>query len=368
MEYPTFITAGTQYWPAKHALSPEGVTVHEFGHQFWYGLVGNNEFEEAWLDEGFNSYSTTKVLERAYPPGEMYDRVADVPYPVAAWTRMPVPKYPWYGVESVPLGQYFERVPMVRMYARSGRGYWQAAQADEMERYAWLDMDGQSYGVQAYAKPEITLLTLEALLGDQWPKVIRTYHQRYRFKHPDAIDFIDTVSEVSGRDMKWFFDQTVYGTGMLDYSVSVKTEKTGKEGWFDRYLPQVSVSENKGGAQAQAYVAPKKVKDEDSEKESEVLVRRLGEMRFPVTVRVRFEDGSEKIERWDGQYRWTKFKYGGRAKVSSAVIDQDYDWKLQVHRTHDSYLQEPVKLAAQKWYLRWVVWLQNALMAFSFFS
>jgi peptidase M1-like protein len=361
MEYPTFITAGTQYWPAKHALSPEGVIVHEFGHQFWYGLVGNNEFEEAWLDEGFNSYSTTKVLEKAYPPGEMYERVAGVPYPAAAWTHMTAPAYPWFGVGSVPLGQYFERVPMVQMYARSGRGYWQRAQADAMERYAWLDMDGQSYGVQAYAKPEVTLLTLEALLGGQWPKIIRTYHQRYRFKHPDAIDFMNTVNEVSGRDMKWFFDQTVYGTGMLDYEVSVTTDKAKpKEGLFDQggkpaYVGAPRGKDNDG-------------KDKDSEKESEVLVRRLGEMQFPVTVHVRFEDGTEKLERWDGQYRWTKFKYGGRAKVASAVIDQDFNWKLQVHRTHDSYLKEPVKLAAQKWYLRWVVWLQNTMMAFSFFS
>ena len=52
----------------------------------------------------------------------------------------------------------------------------------------------------------------EGLLGDQWDKVIRTYHQRYRYKHPDAQDFMNTVNEVSGRDMKWFFDQTVYGT------------------------------------------------------------------------------------------------------------------------------------------------------------
>jgi hypothetical protein len=315
-------------------------------------MVGNNEFEDAWLDEGFNSYSTTKVLEQAYPPGEMYNRLAGVPYPAADWTEMPVPSYPWYGMGTLGLGQYFERVPMVQMYARSGRGYWRRAQADAMERYAWLDMDAESYGVQAYAKPEVTLLTLEALLGEQWPKVIRTYHQRYRFKHPDAIDFMNTVKEVSGRDMKWFFDQTVYGTGVLDYSVSVDTDKArSREGLFDQDGKPT-------------YVAGKKSKDD---KEYDVLVRRMGEMQFPVIVRVRFEDGTEKTERWDGQYRWAKFKYGEK-KVASAVIDEDFDWKLQVHRTHDSALKEPVKLAAQKWYLRWVLWLQNVMMGFSFFG
>ncbi|MGH7161873.1 MAG: M1 family metallopeptidase, partial [Planctomycetota bacterium] len=52
MEYPTLITAGTRYLAPAWRHEPESVTVHEFGHQYWYGLVASNEFEEAWLDEG----------------------------------------------------------------------------------------------------------------------------------------------------------------------------------------------------------------------------------------------------------------------------------------------------------------------------
>ena len=61
MEYPTLFTGGARYFAPEALQSPEGVTVHEAGHQFWYGLVGNNEFEEAWLDEGFNSYHEEKA-------------------------------------------------------------------------------------------------------------------------------------------------------------------------------------------------------------------------------------------------------------------------------------------------------------------
>ena len=46
--------------------NPEAVIVHEVGHQWWYGMVASNEFEESWLDEGFNTYSTGKVLAAAY--------------------------------------------------------------------------------------------------------------------------------------------------------------------------------------------------------------------------------------------------------------------------------------------------------------
>lgn len=356
MEYPTFITAGTSYWPAAHKLSPEGVTVHEFGHQFWYGLVGNNEFEEAWLDEGFNSYSTGKVLERAYGPNYQYEPVFGVPIPAQPWLDLPIPRYPWKGIGKIPLGQYWEWVPLEEKYGRA-KIYAEDAQDDAMERYAWLDLNIDSYRVQAYAKPELTLRTLEALLGDAWPKVIRTYQQRWRFRHPDAIDFMDTVRAVSGQDMKWFFDQTVYGTGMLNYAVSFTTGEAAREkGYFDH------------DGKLQLLTPGSIERANERPIESEVLVRRLGEMQFPVSVLVKFEDGSEVREHWDGQYRWTKFKYASRPKIVSAQIDPEFQWKLEVHRTDDSYQAEPVRLAADKWYLRWVVWIQNVLLAFSFFS
>ncbi|MBC8079396.1 MAG: M1 family metallopeptidase, partial [Gorillibacterium sp.] len=65
MEYPTLITA----WAATSAapgLELERVVVHEIGHQWWYGMAASNEFEEAWLDEGFTSYAEDKVMEHEY--------------------------------------------------------------------------------------------------------------------------------------------------------------------------------------------------------------------------------------------------------------------------------------------------------------
>ena len=363
MEYPTFITAGTEYWPGDHSLSygPESVTVHEFGHQYWYGLVANNEFEDAWLDEGINTYSTAKVLERAYGPNYAYERpfgtpsegdvVGGIPIPGRAWLQIPVPRFPWRGVGEVGVGQYWEWIPLHQRYGRARR-YWDNARSDSMQRNAWQTLTRRSYQAQAYSKPELTLHTLESLLGDAWPRVIRTYHQRWRFRHPDARDFLSTVQEVSDRDLSWFFDQTVFGNDHLNYSVSFTSgEAPDRAGFFDRDgRPELRRAEGVDRI------------------ESEVLVRRLGEMRFPVVVRVRFADGSEAAEVWDGQYRWAKFKYTGRPRIVSAEIDRSFAWKLEVPRTDDTALAEPVHLAADKWYLRWVVWIQNVLLAFSFFG
>ena len=68
MEYPTLFTGGASWLSPEELQSPEGVTIHEAGHQFWYGLVANNEFEEAWLDEGFNTYMTSKASDHSLGP------------------------------------------------------------------------------------------------------------------------------------------------------------------------------------------------------------------------------------------------------------------------------------------------------------
>ncbi|MGB6001146.1 MAG: M1 family metallopeptidase, partial [Thermoanaerobaculia bacterium] len=66
MEYPTLFTAGSRLFNPFGGGSPEGVTIHEAGHQFWYALVGNKEFEHAWLDEGLNTFSTSRTYNQAY--------------------------------------------------------------------------------------------------------------------------------------------------------------------------------------------------------------------------------------------------------------------------------------------------------------
>ena len=52
----------------------------------------------------------------------------------------------------------------------------------------------------------------------------------------------------------------------------------------------------------------------------------------------------------------------------SAQVDPDFQWKLEIPRTDDSYSATPAALAPQKWYLRWVVWIENVMNAFAFFS
>ncbi len=71
MEYPTFVTgdlanAFLTRWPFEKVRGIEVVTIHEIGHEWWYGMVGSNEFEESWLDEGLNDDSEARAMTLAY--------------------------------------------------------------------------------------------------------------------------------------------------------------------------------------------------------------------------------------------------------------------------------------------------------------
>ena len=104
--------------------------------------------------------------------------------------------------------------------------------------------------------------------------------------------------------------------------------------------------------------------DDDRPYDSEVTVRRLGGVRLPVEVRVEFADGRSVRETWDGQYRWTRFRYPGAARVvarrrrsraarsrSTSTPPTTPGWRRRA----------PARRAASKWAVRWMFWLQNLL-------
>jgi len=362
MEYPTFITVGTSFWPAADGTDPEDVTIHEFGHQFWYGLVGNNEFEEAWLDEGFNTYSTGKVIEATYGAGCAYERLFGVPLDVSPWLDVQVPAFPFSGVKDIPLGAYFSCVKVPQRTARRG-SYLEHAKDDNLVRNGWQYVDGSSYGVNSYGRVALTLRTLESYLGaDTMARVMRTYHQRWRYRHPNTQDFINTVNEVAGRDMNWFFQQFFYGSNLADYAVTD----------IDTIPLEETIGVYGEGRQKVTYSAPTAEetlkKSRDRRYRSTVLVRRLGEAVAPVDVAIEFENGETVREHWDGQYRWIKYVYDRPSKVKSAEVDPERKLALESNFTNNSRTTSEDNRAAARWYVRWIFWLENLFFAAGFFS
>lgn len=300
MEYPTFFTGGSRWLTPKGSGRPEGVTVHECGHQFWYGLVGNNEFEDAWLDEGFNTYSTTKTSLAVFGEDLYEQRYLD-------------------GMVPVLFADLHEAPRNV-----SGMGGADSdLKKDVMATPSWK-YGPDAYGVNSYTKPAMMLLTLERYLGwETFQKALSTYFERWEFRHPKPADFFDVMAEVTGTDLNWFWAQTYYSSNIFDYAVD-------------------SVH--------------------SSDEKQSVYVRRVGEGLFPVDVRVHFENGDVAEEKWDGRGRWTQFEYARADKIAAVEVDPEFVLALDVNRTNNTWMRKaPSTFASRKWGLKWMIWLQNLM-------
>jgi len=386
MEYPTFITAGTGYFAPPGRQSPEGVTVHEFGHQFWYAMVANNEFEEAWLDEGFNTYSTGKVMEKAFGPNHEIVEIAGVPLVRMALLELPKDPDPSSrnpGPEGDPVTRFlglrftgasndsllnaFRDLPFVHFpgdvavrdpLERRLRYLKGGPTKDELVRNAWEFLDEESYANNSYSKTALTLRTLEAILGpDMVIRVMRTYHERFRFRHPSTADFLRTASEVAGRDLSTYFEQTVHGSGVLDYAVASVTSERPKAG--------AGIFGPAGARKTVSIGDARSAPPSADGYRNEFVLRRLGDVRVPVTYRLAFASGRTETRVWDGNYRWLKVSEAAPEALVSVTIDPDDAIALDADFNNNARTVTADPWPALKWWTRLVSWGQSVLYFYS---
>jgi len=314
MEYPTFITGETSWFAPEGVHLVELVVEHEFGHQYWYGMVATNEFEDAWMDEGINSYTEAKVLDSILGQN----------------TSM-------LGYHGITLGE------------REGQrmNYTSVADRDPMAENAYAYLNSNSYAGITYGKTASVLLTLEGIIGqDTMGKAMGTYFMKYRFTHPTKEDFLKTIEEVAGKDLHWYFNQAVYGSSVLDYEIfSVNSFPVN---WYEEKKDKK---------------ADKKAKD-DTVYQSYVTVHRKEDFVLPVDVEIKFDNGEKVREHWDGQSRWTRFAYQKKGKVVSAEIDPDHTVQIDRNDFNNSYVVEPNSKPTQKLSTYWLFvtqWLGQAM-------
>lgn len=343
MEYPTLFTAGTRLFNPFGGGRPEGVTIHEMGHQFWYGVVGNNEFDHAWIDEGLNSFADARVYDETYGP--------------SFWTQ----RY------FAPPGIEERRGFFVRLFqdieqprAIDGNGYARyraAATSDVPARPTWLYHPKTASGI-SYSKSAIWLHTLERYLGwETLRSILSTFYQRFRFRHPTPEDFFATANEVAERDLEWFFDEVLREANTFDYAIdSLATAEIAPRGYteVDGALQLLDGAPRDQGEQLYR---------------SEVVVRRHGSGVFPVTVLATFEDGAEVRWEWDGRYRWKLFDHEGSSRLVSAVVDPERVLLLDTNYTNNSkMIASGDRWPAFKWAGKWMVWLQDLMHTLAYFA
>jgi hypothetical protein len=323
MEYPTFITGGTYRIAPANAHSPESVTIHEFGHQYFYGMLASNEFEEPWLDEGFNQYMEARVVGAAY----------DSDHPV--------------------LSVFGWRIPInvaIRLPLDDNRRYFPVATEDLLVSPPWKFRTRVGYSAHIYSKTALAMSTLERLIGTPtMNRALRLYADRWRFRHPTTRDWIAAVNEATGQNWKWFFDRTFFSSGAVDYAVEEATSERAK--------PAKGLFETGGKLEEKTPAALARAKGWDSA----VTVSRRGDVAMPVDVVLRFDGGRTYRSSWDGEGRWKKFRVGGGPKLLEAVVDPNEKILLDLDRTNNGRLSTPDRRAASRWTARAVFWMQNLI-------
>jgi hypothetical protein len=319
MEYPTLFTAGTRWLAPRAVTQPEGVTVHEAGHQFWYGIVGTNEFEHAWMDEGLNTFSTARAIEEAAFPNHLATRFFGNFIPWVFW--------------DIPLRRETDGNRL--------SGYRAVAEADVQATPTFRYWPGSASAI-TYNKTALWLNTLENHIG--WPtlqKAMAAYFERWKFRHPKPDDFFDVLNEVSGQDLTWFVDEAHRSSNVFDYGV------------------QDFTSEPIGGGQAAG----------GSRYRTTVVAGRFGEAFFPVDIVTTFENGERVTERWDGRDRRHVYVYERAERGLTVEVDPRRVLLLDVNYTNNSWTLEPRRdEASLKWSLKWMIWMQDLMLTYGFFA
>lgn len=291
MEYPTLITCGANWGFGKWLKYQELVTIHEFVHQYFQGMVATNEFENSWMDEGFTQYLEGRIMDKYYPNGSMFNFFG-------------------FSVNDVAL-------------SRDGYAAMQNPAITPIRVNAWMYPKG-TYGIMSYYKPAIVLRTLQNLVGEKtMDLILKTYFERYKFKHPLPEDFFDVANEVVAihgkfENLDWFFEQTILTAKVCDYEV-INLSNNGEKGSFG--------------------------------------LRNLKNMYLPVDVLVTFADKSTKVIRWDGKSKNVAFNQ----EITSVYIDPERKNLLDVNLLNNSVSIDPPRSLAMKYAAKIMFWMQNTL-------
>jgi Peptidase family M1 domain len=279
MEYPTLITTGgSPFAPFDRRI--EIVTVHEFGHQYFYGLLASNEAEEPYLDEGLNSYAEVVALESMFGTGSAGSILG---------LRVSLP-----AINAVHSAE--------------------SANDEVIAKPAREFSSGASYGRLVYARTATLLSTLARVYGEpRVARALRKYACSQRFHHPTTTDLVSIIQAEFGEDIAKEFSAALGTVSSVDYAIT--RTSTG----IERTMGGMFDAEGAGRTTRESH--------EGSQMVTRVLVSRRGELRFPVIVRATYADGSHQDQLWDATSRTARLAFSVpafRGKPTSVVIDPDH--------------------------------------------
>ena len=258
---------GGMEYPMSTLINNPGVgtAFHEWMHSWYQGMMGTNESEYAWMDEGFTSYAAARVGAYYYeqrlkrdPGNAELQKIAD-----REKTQLPVNHAGAYN-------SYF-------MLVKSGFEEPLTTHADHFNT-------NFGYSIASYSKGEMFLEQLGYIVGDKMlDKILLEYYRLWRFKHPNANDFVRVAQKVSGMQLDWYKEYWINTTKTIDYGIDSLWEQGGK---------------------------------------SNIRLKMIGFMPMPIDVAITYKDGTKEIA-YIPQY----LQFGAKAEEDTTKRTTFDPWK-----------------------------------------
>lgn len=237
--------------------SGTGTAIHEWMHSWYQGMMATNESEYAWMDEGFTQYAEDRVL--------VYLR-----------------KQKGFAQED-NYAAYFD-------LAKNSRAEPLTTHADHFE-------SNFAYSRSAYSKGAVFLEQLGYIVGNNVrDKILLQYYNQWKFKHPNANDFIRVAEKISDIQLDWYKEYWINTTKTINYAIDSLWEENGK---------------------------------------TKIRLRNIGLMPMPVDVELTFKDGSKEMH-----YVPMYLMFGEKPDENNSIPRKVYEpWKW----THPTYIIEADK-------------------------
>ena len=206
MEYPNVTIIGS----SGSAFPLEVVIAHEVGHNWFYGLLGSNERQHPWMDEGINSFYEMRYVLNKYPPVKYgnWNELIGGPSRLGRLTGLSGLDY---------------RKSTKFAYLASGTSFTEQPVGLPADEYT-----STNYGTVVYKKTAVAMDMLAAYLGNPvFDSCMHSYYRNWCFRHPGPDDLRNEFERISGKDLAWFFDGLVHAETGCDV-VLRNAEKTSR--------------------------------------------------------------------------------------------------------------------------------------------
>jgi hypothetical protein len=210
---------GGMEYPMATLLKDASGWMHEFMHSWYQGMLGTNELKYPWMDEGFTQYAAARN---------------------------------W--------GHLNKDTSADQIYKQEYDAYLSLAKSNFQEpssTYADFFSTNLGYELSSYYKGTVFMVQLGYIVGDEvLDKILLEYYRQWRFKHPNADDFMRIAEKVSDMQLDWYKDFWINGTKSIDYGIDSLWEVNGR---------------------------------------TRIRLRMIGKVPMPIDVLLQFKDGSRQL-------------------------------------------------------------------------